>query len=368
MADSTMVAKPGANDMCRVLPTSTVAGNSNFNTQTRASTSTSKNETRSFQIIRKVLKSHGISKSTRDIILQSWRSSTKKQYDIYLRKWFTYCKKSTNPIKPHINEVLQFLTQLYTNGLNYSALNTARSALSIFLNICSNINIHENELISRFMKGCFNSRPSLPRYCHMWDVKVVLDYLHTLKISTLLDLSRKLCILLLLVTGQRCQTIHSIQLNDISFDKNTTMVTIQPNTLLKQSRPGKHLKPMYLKAYEGKMNVCVVKTLVEYLDRTKEIRNSQFLFITTTSPYKTASKSTISRWIKDIMRAAGVDEVFKPHSTRSAATSKASLVGLSLQHILDTAGWSNAKTFATFYQKTIVEPSSMQFQSAVLDT
>ena len=55
--------------------------------------------------------------------------------------------------------------------------------------------------------------------------------------------------------------------------------------------------------------------------------------------------STISRWIKNVLREAGIDtEVFKGHSTRSASTSKAGLGGTFLTEILERDSWSNAST------------------------
>ena len=32
-------------------------------------------------------------------------------------------------------------------------------------------------LVKRFMKGVFELRPPLPRYCFVWDIKVVLSFL-----------------------------------------------------------------------------------------------------------------------------------------------------------------------------------------------
>ena len=47
--------------------------------------------------------------------------------------------------------------------------------------------------------------------------------------------------------------------------------------------------------------------------------------------------------------------VFCAHSTRSAASSKASDKGLNLVEISKAAGRSNTKTFAMFYEETISE-------------
>ena len=55
----------------------------------------------------------------------------------------------------------------------------------------------------------------------------------------------------------------------------------------------------------------------------------------------------ISRWIKQTMKAAGIDTtVFKPHSTRGEATSAAKAANVPLQEIMKTAGWRSDSTFA----------------------
>lgn len=184
--------------------------------------------------------------------------------------------------------------------------------------------------------------------------------------KTILQLSQKLCTLFLLVTGQRGQTLHLTKLQDITFNAEKSIVTIRPSELLKQSKPGKHLNPIILKSLNGKRNICVVKTLLEYLERTEILRNGDSLIISTVKPFKPAARATISRWLKQILVDAGVGDTFKPHSVRSASTSKALQKGISVQNILKTAGWSNAKTFAKFYGKDIEDCYSVKFQSAIV--
>ena len=68
---------------------------------------------------------------------------------------------------------------------------------------------------------------------------------------------------------------------------------------------------------------------------------------------------------------AGVDvTVFKPHSTTPAATSAASRKGVQISEILNVAGWSNATTFARFYNKPLsdTECSSARFAESLLQT
>ena len=69
------------------------------------------------------------------------------------------------------------------------------------------------------------------------------------------------------------------------------------------------------------------------------------------------------------MKAAGIDTtVFKPHSTRGAATSaaKAANVPRGIQELMNTAGWRSESTFAKFYDRPI--RSDNNFAEAVLSS
>ena len=64
------------------------------------------------------------------------------------------------------------------------------------------------------------------------------------------------------------------------------------------------------------------------------------------------------------MDTAGVDiQVFKPQITRAAATSKAKAECVSVNDILQTAGWSSSRCFDLFYIKPV---ESSNFASAIL--
>ena len=126
--------------------------------------------------------------------------------------------------------------------------------------------------------------------------------------------------------------------------------------MLKQTRPGYKNPDVIIKSYPIDRRTCVMTVLKEYLKQTHELRaNTRQLFISYIKPYKAVSNSTISRWIKEILHRAGIDiKQFGAHSVRSASTSKAKLNNVSVSDIMDRAGWSNVKTFASFYDKRIV--------------
>ncbi|KAI0243433.1 hypothetical protein LSAT2_009752, partial [Lamellibrachia satsuma] len=96
-------------------------------------------------------------------------------------------------------------------GLTYSAINTARSALSSFLGITVDKPVGTDALVVRFMKGVARDRPSLPRYNCIWDVNVVLNMFRKQPLAefiSLYDLTLRTVTLLALVSAQRTQSIQ----------------------------------------------------------------------------------------------------------------------------------------------------------------
>ena len=160
--------------------------------------------------------------------------------------------------------------------------------------------------------------------------------------------------LLAMTTAQRAQTLHAIYIDDIVISDNLVMIPIK--TLLKQSTQHKRKFSIHLKKLVSDPELCVVKTLECYLNRTKSIRKDyKQLFISFKEPHNPVSKDTISRWIKSVLREAGIDiDLFKAHSTRAAACSSARENGVPIDEILKTAGWANNKCFQKFYDKAII--------------
>ena len=103
--------------------------------------------------------------------MASWRTGTTKQYDVYLKRWEQFCQsKGINRFDANVENGIDFLATLFTSGLGYSAINTARSALSSVLILPNNITFGAHPLVARFLKGVFELKPSLPRYSSIWDV------------------------------------------------------------------------------------------------------------------------------------------------------------------------------------------------------
>lgn len=262
--------------------------------------------------------------------------------------------------------IVEFLTGLHKKGLGYSAINTAKSAISSFVYIVSNVQVGNHILIKQYMKGIFHLRPALPKYNYTWSVSNVLKSLaclYPLEELSLKQLSMKLVTLLALTTGQRCQTLYYMDLHNICLSHS--FVKIRIGDLLKNTRVGKHLDEIFIAAYPEK-KLCVLETLKRYIDVTKNLRGDVTkLFISVQKPHKMVTKSTIARWIKETLAAAGINILeFTAHSTRGASTSAAA-GKVPIDTILRTAGWTKDCVFRKFYKRPVLNDSD--YSNSILD-
>ena len=253
-------------------------------------------------IASRLSETHHIPMKTVNMILASVRESTKQQYAVYLRKFlFNFGDIATCGVQ----EVLGFLQQLYDDGLGYSAINSARSAISTVLDLLVGNQIGCDPLVKRFMKGVFENRPAMPRYTSTWDPDIVTQYLDVDSGTlTNMELSRKALVLFLLGSGQRISNISELVLADIVF--SSAGVTVNIPSVLKQTRPGYHQKPVQFSEFPEKPHVCVVYQLRLYIERTKLARENcpgdgQPLWVTNAKPYKAATKNTLSNWVRFVL-------------------------------------------------------------------
>ena len=308
------------------------------------------------QNIRERLIKRNIPRDITDVIMRSWREGTQKQYNVYLWKWDEFCvQRQINSVQTSSNEVLGFLHDLSTKGLSYSAVNSARSALSNYFmgeNLSdSGFSVATHPLIKRYMKGVFNSRSPSPRYSEIWDVQPVLSYLalmYPLDKLTLKELSFELVVLQAITSGQRCQTLTNLDIS--SMKKTEKYYLFQFKNHMKQNRPGHLVNSLYVPKY-CEQELCTYRTLEYYLERTLPVRAVEHiaLLLSYMKPFAPVGSSTVGRSIKNLLEQSGVDtSVFKAHRTRAASASKANQT-VGINAVLKHIGWSTESTFRKFY-------------------
>ena len=280
-----------------------------------------------------------------------------------------FCReRQINCYSPPLREALQFLLGLFNQGLSYSTLNTARSALSTIVTIDGGGSFGSNQIVTRFMKGVFESRRPKPKYDKIWDVSVVLKHLSSLypnEALSLKDLTHKVLMLILLVSSQRGQSIHYLDLQHLTMEEDTYSFDIAEH--IKTSTPRSPHTRIDIAAYEPDSTICPLTCLKAYINKTKALRNNETkLFISYVRPHKAVSRDTVSRWTKDTLRLCGIDtKVFTAHSTRSASVSKANEKDVPVHEIMAKAGWKSAETFRKYYNKPVIQGNSLA--SAILD-
>ena len=310
------------------------------------------------------LSEKGIPFSAARLMLASWRKGTQRQYAGAWKEWVRWCEKGeVNPLSATIGDISLFLTTMHNKGLSYSTVNTYRSAISMTHLPMDGVPVGTHYLIRRLMKGIFNERPPVPRYVITWRVDKVLSYLKLMPENSQLSLkllSCKTAILIALVSADRGDAISSLNLEYMTKDSSGYHFLIAKAT--KCTRPGKGIRQIDLPKFRKDRRVCVSSCLDTYLRMTKELRGDEKqLFISYVRPHRRVTTPTVARWIKLVMKTAGLDvSMFRPHSTRSAATSAAFQKGVSIADILKKADWARATTFHRYYNRPKVNESFVE--------
>ena len=243
---------------------------------------------------RKLYKDKGILDEIAETIMQSWRYDTCK-YDTYRKQWLQFCsQRICDQMYPTLVTVLESLHVLRKRNLGYSVLNSARGMLSSFAAI-EEYDADKQPLVCRYMKGVYNSNPSLPKQLFTWDAGAVVRYLSSITPKPLLDISRKLTSLLTILCGQHGREILSVM--DIrNTTKGKNFLIIRIGDKLKITSIKFNVGEITFTVYENE-NVCPAKQFKQCIDITISLRSSMTcLFIATSKQYRPASKDTLARW------------------------------------------------------------------------
>jgi len=329
--------------------------------------------------LRESFASRGISPQASGLLLSSWRAKTKSNYNSLFAKWADWChQRDRNPTAGPIEDIVNFLAELFNKGYQYRSLNSYRSAISSVHAKVDGEPVGQHPLVTRILKGAFNERPPLPRYSNFWDVGVVLRYLKQLGANgslTLRLLTIKSTMLLALTRPSRSVDLSKLDISSRTFTAEGLL--FKPQHLSKQSRPSKPLADFFFPRFPDDTDICPVTTIQAYEARTQGFRapatntdkRKTALFLSWIGKHEPVSSSTIARWLKTCLQEAGIDTgMFKAHSVRGAATSNAVGSGVTVSDILQSADWSSESTFQRFYHRPPDVKNQSTFGRAVLSS
>ena len=159
--------------------------------------------------------------------------------------------------------------------------------------------------------------------------------------------------LMALVSLSRADLLHKLDLRFRVFKRDGVLFTLPP--VRKSSRVTSPLIDITFPAFPQDRRLCIVNYLKTYERRTKFFRqvckdSPDPLFLSYYHPHRPIASSTVSRWLKYVLKSVNIDVyIYKGHSTRSAAAAAAKLKGVSTSDILlKVADWSRETTFTRF--------------------
>ena len=187
-------------------------------------------------------------------------------------------------------------------------------------------------------------------------LKQLTKYYPNGTLSLKADLTFKVLMLLLLVSGQRGQSIHLLDLHYMKMEADLFSFDVLQH--IKTSRP---VAPHTRVEIPPRSDYLPMFMLKGIYPAHSEIRGTEtMLFISYVKPYKAISRDTISRWAQVTLKTRGIDTtMFSAHSTRAASASKACAKEVPIHEIIAKTGWGSAQTFYRHYFKPVIEEASV---------
>ena len=160
----------------------------------------------------------------------------------------------------------------------------------------------------------------------------------------------------MILSEKRFQTVDCLDIRNMSLTDSEVIFRI--GDPLKTSTVRHHLQEIGFSAFPDDDRLCIVAAIKTYIQFTSNLRlrsDQTKLLLITRKPYGPASKPTVTRWVKDVLKASGIsEEFFTAYSVRSASTSKVFKKGMAWESIRKAIGWRRESTFSKHYNKTVL--------------
>lgn len=311
-------------------------------------------------------------------------------HKIYFKVWRTFLQFCGDPyVDPeqcNISKILDFLQAGLDKGLRPATLKVQISALSSFFSRALAL----DPWIARFIRGASRIRPTGRITTPPWDLSLVLSALTKPPFEPVSEVSVKLltlkaAFLVAITTARRIGEISALVINQPYMQILDDRIILKPDPAFLPKvvssfhRDQEIILPSFCEAASSSRErtfhaLDVRRTLIEYLARTQDWRNTNSLFLQFSGAGKgnRATKGTIARWVRQTIEMAysssgiPVPGTLKAHSTRAMSTSWAERQAASVEQICKAATWSSAHTFFRHYRLDVSGSADLSFGRKVL--
>ena len=324
-------------------------------------------------VIGESARAEGFSERAASLLVESRRASTRKVYSSRLNAFIEWCEeKGIAPREASLPAIADFIIALYDKGKSLSTLRGYRSAIAaIHIGFEDGSSVSSAPRLSALLRSLSLKRPNFRPLVPSWSLPKVLEALakppfEPLHSASLLDTTIKTCFLLAVASGQRVSSLHALSIARGHIRWENGGVRLIPNAKFIAKNQSETSGPVeiFLRPLTKFSSIredkvwCPVRALKWYLDKVKNLRKSDQLFVITKAPFSPASKSTLSRWIVAAIKAAGSnarvsDTNLRAHDTRSISSSWALFQGVSVEEICRAAYWRSQNSFTTYYLKDV---------------
>ncbi|KAK6041985.1 hypothetical protein COOONC_20510, partial [Cooperia oncophora] len=182
--------------------------------------------------------------------MSNWSRATIRQYNSALKKWAAFCKNiGIDRLHPRVEDILNFLGQLFESGASFSSISTHKSAIIVYLSA---------------INGEFCRKDTtLPN--------ATLD---------LKQLTQKTIVLLALVAPKRVSELAALSKPGRGF------LGFSLDFMNKNRGFGK-AHTAVVQAYEDDILLCLLMTIKDYINRIILYRNQvRTLFVSVNRPHR----------------------------------------------------------------------------------
>ena len=125
----------------------------------------------SMEGLRQQYSAEGLSDQIVDLLESSPRLETLHHYKTGWRKECCWClSRKIDPVSAGVNCVLEFLSNLFSEGLEHRNISRYKSAISAYHEKVEGVPIKQHPQVFQLLLGVFNKRPTQPKYTVICDI------------------------------------------------------------------------------------------------------------------------------------------------------------------------------------------------------
>ena len=156
-----------------------------------------------------------------DLLQSSWTPGTLHHYKTGWQKWGSWSlSRKIDLVSAGVNCLLEFLSNLFSEGLDYRTINWYRSSIWAHQEKSERVPKGQHSKVCQLLSGVFNKRPPQPKYTVTWVISKEIAYISTLvnneNLSTKI-ITLKLTTLLAILSSNRVSRLPYLDIKHIVF-------------------------------------------------------------------------------------------------------------------------------------------------------